>query len=64
MSSEDKSQPQLTNGGVDSDDVEKPEENNTGDDIVTPWTVSATNSKGIDYDKLIGITFNFYHIIF
>ncbi|KAL3070330.1 hypothetical protein niasHS_016157 [Heterodera schachtii] len=24
------------------------------DDIVTPWTVSATSSKGIDYEKLIG----------
>lgn len=24
------------------------------DDVVNPWSVSTSNAKGVDYDKLIG----------
>lgn len=29
-----------------------------GEDLVDPWNVSASSTKGVDYDKLIGGFFN------
>ncbi|KAL3072589.1 hypothetical protein niasHS_017563 [Heterodera schachtii] len=47
-----------TNAPLSENDLLNSAENNdvspsNFDDIVTPWTVSATSSKGIDYEKLI-----------
>lgn len=32
------------------------ETNNDEEDLVTPWEVKTTSNKGIDYDKLIGMS--------
>jgi hypothetical protein len=34
-----------------------------GTDFVTPWEVSTTDAKGIDYDKLIGQCINIFYYL-
>ena len=34
------------------------------DDIVNPWTVESTSSKGVDYDKLISTYIRYFYFIF
>lgn len=56
MSSNLTSEMQHINGVSESRDIDSNQAKTKNcEDVVTPWTVSATSSKGIDYDKLIGI---------
>lgn len=41
----------VSNNGPAADDCD-------GEDLVDPWNVSASSTKGVDYDKLIGGFFN------
>lgn len=54
MSSNLTSEMQHINGVSESRDIDSNQAKTKNcEDVVTPWTVSATSSKGIDYDKLI-----------
>lgn len=38
----------------ESEQMIKEENEDEDDDLVTPWNVTASSKKGVDYDKLIG----------
>ena len=38
-------------------------DDNKGDDIVTPYTVEAQSSEGIDYEKLISNNNNYFFLL-